>query len=74
MKQLQLKDLYNACKKEMEAGNGEKYLITGDDNECKGYHGIYFAISPITKKDAEYIIPYVYDSVEKKPENLLIVG
>ena len=41
MKQMKLKDLYQACKEQMEAGNGEKSLVVAADNEGNGYHGMF---------------------------------
>ena len=41
MGQIKLKDLYQSCKEQMEAGNGEKSLILSDDNEGNGYHGMF---------------------------------
>lgn len=46
-KQLTIKDIYNACKREIANGNGNKFLVVSDDNEGNGYHGCFFAISPI---------------------------
>ena len=44
MRQIKLKDLYQACKEQMEKGNGEKSLILSDDNEGNGYHGMFFTL------------------------------
>ena len=50
MRQIKLKDLYQACKEQMEKGNGEKSLILSDDNEGNGYHGMFFTLTVITPK------------------------
>ena len=72
MKQLQLKDLYEACKAHMAKGNGEKYLIAANDNEGNGYHGVFYLITEVKPddKDLEGLI-----SENNRPINeLLIIG
>lgn len=68
--QLRLRDLYAACRLQMEKGNGDKVLVVSDDNEGNGYHGMFFAISPCEPDTARLI----YDSNENRPSNILIVG
>lgn len=72
MKQMKLKDLYAACKREVENGNGEKYLIAPSDNEGNGYHGVFFLLTPII--NGELYDGLLMDSVERNPENCIVVG
>ena len=72
MKQLQLKDLYEACKAHMEAGNGDKYLIAANDNEGNGYHGVFYLITEV-KPDDKHIEWLISDSNHPINE-LLIIG
>lgn len=43
--QVTVEQLFIALGKEIEKGNGGKYLIAADDNEGNGYHGVFFLIS-----------------------------
>ena len=70
MKQLQVKDLYEVLKKEMAKGNGDKYVITGDDNEGNGYHGMYFKATDGKELDGNLI----YDSQEEDLNNIVCIG
>ena len=73
-KQIKLKDLYAACKKQMEMGNGEKVLVVSDDNEGNGFHGMFFTVSTIRKKDRRYYESIIRDSCETNADNILLVG
>lgn len=70
MEQLKIKDLYEVLKEEMAKGNGDKYVITGDDNEGNGYHGMYFKATPAEELDGELI----YDSQEKDLSKIICIG
>ena len=68
--QLTVKDLLEACQKQVEIGNGDKGIIVADDNEGNGYHGLFYEFT-------EDVSPYaedIYDSVEKNPDKLIILG
>lgn len=67
---MKLKDLYEACKKQMAKGNGEKTLVVANDNEGNEYRGMFFTISPCDESYRNLII----DSHEYEPSNLLVVG
>lgn len=73
MKQMQLKDLYAACKEAMNRGDGEKYLVLSDDNEGNGYHGMFYTITQASKERDAYE-GLIYDSVEKNLDNILVIG
>lgn len=74
MKQLKLKDLYKACKVQMEAGNGEKNLIVAGDNEGNFYHGMFFALTLITPDIEEGFRDLIGDNSEPDLNNLIVVG
>lgn len=70
MKQMQVKDLYECCKKQIEKGNGDKYIAVADDNEGNGYHGMFFGFS----EDVEDYIDLVNDSQIIDADKLIILG
>ncbi len=74
MKQIKLKDLYQACKEQMEAGNGEKSLVVSDDNEGNGYHGMFFTLTVITPKNTDDYSGLIGDNAEPNIHNIIIVG
>ena len=70
MKQLQVKDLYECCKEQMDKGNGDKYIIVADDNEGNGYHGMFFGFSE-DMKVKEYLIN---DSQFYNSNEIIVLG
>ena len=70
MKQLQVKDLYECCKEQMNKGNGDKYIIVADDNEGNVYHGMFFGFS----EDVEDCEDLISDSQFYNPDELIILG
>lgn len=70
MDQLTVKDLLQACKKECQNGNGDKFIVVADDNEGNGYHGMFYAFTPVDEFDEEYF----YDTAETNKNNLIILG
>ena len=74
MGQIKLKDLYLACKEQMEAGNGEKSLILSDDNEGNGYHGMFFTLTVITPENVDGFSGLIGDNAEPNIHNIIVVG
>lgn len=74
MKQIKLKDLYQACKAQMEAGNGEKSLVVSDDNEGNGYHGMFYSLTTITPENVDDFSDLIRDSSESDIKNIIVVG
>ena len=70
MKQLQVKDLYELCKAQIEKGNGDKYIVVADDNEGNGYHGMFFGFSE-DMKVKEYLIN---DSQFYNSNEIIVLG
>lgn len=71
-KQMQVKDLYEYCKEQIDKGNGDKYIIVADDTEGNGYHGMFFGF---TEDVAETIdTNYINDSQFNNPNELIILG
>ena len=74
MRQIKLKELYQACKEQMEAGNGEKSLILSDDNEGNGYHGMFFTLTVITPENVDGFVGLIGDNAEPNIHNIIVVG
>ena len=74
MEQVKLKDLYEACKKAMKAGMGEKSLVVAADNEGNRYHGMFYTLLPITKENVDDFRGLVYDNNENDLLNAIVVG
>jgi len=68
--QITVEQLFMALGKEIERGNGGKYLIASDDNEGNGYHGVFFLIDSAKDVD-EYMIS---DSQVTDKSKLMIIG
>lgn len=74
MKQKTVRDLYEACKKQIEAGNGDKHLVVSGDNEGNSYHGMFYLLTPITEEDKDDYRELICDNNERNLENIIIVG
>ena len=70
MDQLTVAELYRYCIKEIGKGNGNKHIVVADDNEGNGYHGLFYAFTPCTKKYQDDI----YDSRYSSEEDTIILG
>ena len=42
-KPLTIKQLYKECKKQIDAGNGDKVIMISDDDEGNGYHYLWYS-------------------------------
>ena len=42
-KPLTIKQLYNECKKQIDAGNGDKVIMLSNDDEGNGYHYLWYS-------------------------------
>ena len=71
---MKLKDLYQACKEQMEAGNGEKSLVVAADNEGNGYHGMFYTLTVITPEKADGLVGLIGDNAEPDIHNIIVVG
>ena len=71
---MKLKDLYEDCKRLMEAGNGEKSLVVAADNEGNGYHGMFYTLTVITPENKKDFFGLIGDNSEPNLENIIVVG
>lgn len=55
MHQLTVTELRKLLQEEEKRGNGDKLLITSDDEEGNGFHGIWYGCTPGTELTGEYI-------------------
>lgn len=74
MKQIKLKDLYQSCKEQMEAGNGEKSLVVAADNEGNGYHGMFYTLTVITPENVDGFSGLIGDNADPDIYNIIVVG
>lgn len=68
-KQMTVKALLELCKAEVQAGNGDKNIVVGDDNEGNGYHGLFYGFTPVDGFEDD-----IYDSVTNSPKDTIILG
>ena len=76
MTQLTIKDLYRNLADEIKKGNGDKVIVVADDNEGNAFHGLFFGITSDVN-DIKEAVEYsngIYDSVEKDPQKIVILG
>lgn len=69
---LTVKDLYEACKKQIENGNGDKIVLVTNDEEANGYHALFYQFTDDANEIKQI---YDYDMFDDcKPENALLIG
>lgn len=52
--------LLNDCIEQVRIGNGDKYVVVSDDDECNGYHTLFEGISS-RDMDIRSAIEYEHD-------------
>lgn len=74
MDQITVEQLFLACAREIEKGNGKKNIVISDDNEGNGFHGLICGFSPLTDPDGNLAVENIYDSQTCSPEDTIILG
>lgn len=74
MEQIRLKDLYEACKRHMKAGHGDRSLVVAADNEGNFYHGMFYTLTLITPENADGFAGLIGDNAEPDINNIIVVG
>ena len=68
-----VKQLYKECKKQIDAGNGNKVIMISDDDEGNGYHYLWYSFSNDVKELTEYTCTRVDEDIATE-ENTIILG
>lgn len=71
-KPLTVKELYERCKAEIQAGRGDNVVMLSDDDEGNGYHYCWYAFTPAMEIDL--IDCYGFDDCIAPIENTIILG
>ena len=69
MEPLTIKELLELCKKEVEKGNGNKVIMTANDDEGNGYHYMYYPFSTIKQASAE---EFVNEDIASKEDTIVL--
>lgn len=69
MEPLTIKELLELCKKEVEKGNGNKVIMTANDDEGNGYHYMYYPFSKVEMAGAE---PFINTEVASKEDTIVL--
>ena len=72
-KGLTVKDLYNACRREITNGNGDKHILLSGDDEGNSYHELFFLFSQMSGSDIAYGLPFGVTE-EDVDENYIVLG
>lgn len=70
MKQLTITELRKALQDAEKQGFGDRLIVTADDEEGNGFHGIYFAVTP----GEELAGSDIYDSETTDVTKLVCIG
>lgn len=74
MDQITVEQLFIACAKEIEKGNGKKNIVISDDNEGNGYHGLFYGFSPMTDADGNIVVENICDTHTRSPQDTVVLG
>lgn len=66
-----VRELYKACQKEIEKGNGNKYIVISNDNEGNGFHTLFFLFTS-DERNVNALADYFDD--KNDPRNTIILG
>lgn len=74
--QMTVKELLKLCQDEVKRGNGDKFIVIPDDNECNRYHGMFYGFSNAAEARLYGINveDEIYDSCYTKNEEIIILG
>lgn len=73
MNAITVEELSAFCKNEIKKGNGKKQILISQDDEGNGYHGLFFAFTPIKNIfEGEYQPSCYLDNV--KDDTHIILG
>lgn len=73
MKQLTIKDLKRFVDRQVEKGNGDKFIVISGDNEGNSYHGLFYGFTDDIG-EIKMLSDMIYDSVEVNPNKIVILG
>ena len=68
---LTVKDLYENCRKLMDAGLGDKTVLISNDDEGNGFHSLYFAFLTDPNKIGQFAT-YFHDGND--PKEVVLLG
>ena len=73
-----LKHLYDEIGKAIALGYGDKVCVVADDDECNGFHKMYYAVTPMTdfgiKEPSELSIYHKHGMSNDELFNCVIIG
>lgn len=76
MEQMTVLRLYEALKKEIKKGNGNKLIVISDDNEGNSYHGMFYGVTSDAEEIEDIIVNSngISDSVTEDVNSIVILG
>ena len=70
-KGITVKELFEACKKQIAKGNGDKHILISDDDEGNGFHTLFYLFQD-NKEEIEMFLAYEHDN--HTPDEVVILG
>lgn len=76
-----VKQLYKECKKQIDAGNGDKVIMLSQDDEGNGYHYLWYSFTRIADfekpfemggKKYQFDFEYADERVAKKEDTIVL--
>lgn len=69
-KQITVKELLKQCQQAIKDGHGDKNIVISDDNEGNGFHGMFYAFTPVDK----WVEDMIYDSHTSSANDTIVLG
>lgn len=71
-KSMTVNELFEECKKQIEAGHGEKQVWISRDDEGNSFHQLLYDFTPLTEDNKENFETYYGEYLDK--DNDIILG
>ena len=71
MGQITVKMLYKLAKKEINQGNGDRFIVISNDNEGNGFHGLFYGFC---SHDLEEYKNDIDDSETYDTDEIILLG
>ena len=68
-----VKELYNACAKQIKKGNGDKAVLITSDDEGNSYHGLFFEFND-DQSDITYLAEEGLFHDDDDPTKVILLG
>lgn len=67
-----VEELFHACAEEIQKGNGKRIVQITTDDECNGYHTLFYTFSPVSENAGVIRDGMLHDGCYKAKDIILL--